>query len=777
MPDRDGVRAQLQVWDRLTVGPAQVERRRVRVPYLIEADGQRHEHLLTFRWASDVFDPAFPADHQLASLIGAQVALNYALFCRELVLHGPFDGHDRALLRDMALNTCREIFVNKLCAPNPYLIPGKLHIQAVPEPEALAGELVFPDAIETPIPAPQFGTGVAILASGGKDSLLGQGVCEEMGLEPHALFVNESGRHWFTAINAWRHLSHTRPDHTARVWTDSDRLYAFALRHLPFIRQDFDRLRNDDYPIRLWTVAPFLFAVLPMLRARKLGTLLIGDEWDSTQVADHEGIEHYCGYYDQSRFFDEAFTRYFHLKGWDIIQCSLLRPLSELLIEDILSARYPELFALQVSCHAASVVGERAVPCGRCEKCRRIVGMLVALGRDPGAIGYGPDAVQRCLGALANHGAKQAEDGQHLAALLVASGHIPADSPFAAIAQRHPGTERLRFDPLRSPGNAVPRSLRTQSWRIFLDHAKGALQQRGASWVSVDPLATDWGSRPHPFEASTAQTPAERWPEGHPTHRLGELTWPQAGRRLREVDIALLPVGAIEQHGLHLPLDIDAWDAAWQCEQVALRCSEPRPLVLPLIPFGVSYHHEDFPGTISLSPDTLSKVVYEIGMAAARNGIRKLVIVNGHGGNVPALQFAAQMINRDAHIFTMVESGETCDTEIGKLIQTESDAHAGEFETSTALATRPHLVFMEHARREVPRFSSRFLDFAGDVSVEWYVRTKRISDSGTLGDPTLATADKGRAIWEITIRNMTELVEHLKHTPLDELHRSRHRDV
>jgi creatinine amidohydrolase/Fe(II)-dependent formamide hydrolase-like protein len=242
---------------------------------------------------------------------------------------------------------------------------------------------------------------------------------------------------------------------------------------------------------------------------------------------------------------------------------------------------------------------------------------------------------------------------------------------------------------------------------------------------------------------------------------------------LSEVDVAILPVGAVEQHGKHLPLDVDIWDVVYQADEVAKRCSEPRPLVFPGIPYGVSYHHDDFAGTISVSPETLSRVIYEIGMSAARNGIRKLVILNGHGGNVPALQFAAQMINRDAHIFTCVDSGETSDSELQDVIETDNDVHAGELETSTTLAMRPELVYMDRAESHVPRFSSRYLDFGTNVSVSWFTRTSHISPSGVMGDPTKATVEKGRRAWEITIANMVELVEHLKKTSLEEIYRRR----
>ncbi len=226
--------------------------------------------------------------------------------------------------------------------------------------------------------------------------------------------------------------------------------------------------------------------------------------------------------------------------------------------------------------------------------------------------------------------------------------------------------------------------------------------------------------------------------------------------------MALLPVGAIEQHGPHLPLDTDAFDADYLARRVAAECSEPKPLVLPLIPYGVSYHHDDFPGTISVSNDALARLVYDIGMSCARNGITKLVIINGHGGNEATLQFAAQMINRDAHIFTCVDTGETSDVDLDSLCETANDVHAGEIETSTSLATRPHLVRMDLAERVVPVVLQplpRLLRPAERRVVrpdgqDLPSRRARRSDR--------ATAEKGGQMWEVMMRNLVELVEDLK---------------
>ncbi len=255
-----------------------------------------------------------------------------------------------------------------------------------------------------------------------------------------------------------------------------------------------------------------------------------------------------------------------------------------------------------------------------------------------------------------------------------------------------------------------------------------------------------------------------------PSFLWGELTWPEAQQRLKQVDTALLPVGAIEQHGPHLPLDTDAYDADVLCREVARRCSDPKPLVLPLIPYGVSYHHDDFSGTISVGPDTLSRMVHEVGKSVARHGINKLVIINGHGGNVPCLQFAAQLINRDVRIFTCVESGETSDSDVNALCETFNDVHAGEIETSTSLANRPELVQMDQAEAFVPKFSNHYLDFSSKRSVDWYARTERISPSGVLGDPTKASREKGEQMWGLMIEHLSAFIEELKAMTLDEIH-------
>jgi creatinine amidohydrolase/Fe(II)-dependent formamide hydrolase-like protein len=767
--------------DRLEVGPPRIEARSVTVPYTVVTGSSSDTLEFAYKYEEDLFDPSEPGAVNLASVMGAQVALNYGLFCREIRLRGAFDARDRRFLEEMAENTSREIYVKKILEPNLFLQGDAAKIPAERHEIYTRARIEFEGPAD-PATAdwPSDRRRHAVLSSGGKDSLLTFGLLREMGREAHPVYVNESGRHWYTALNSYRSMKTTWP-RTARVWTNSDRVFSWMLRHLPFVRQDFARVRSDEYAIRLWTVAVFLFGAMPVLRRRAIGRLLIGDEYDTSRRLRHEGIPHYDGLFDQSRWFDETLTRYFGSKGWSVSQFSVLRPFSELLIQKILALRYPDLLRDQVSCHAAHLEGERVLPCGRCEKCRRIVGMLTAVDADPTACGYTPEQIAACLESIGTRPVHQEVEGsRHLLWTLVRKGKVTM--PASARKPRpHPEVLKIRIDRERSPLDGMPVDLRAPLLKIAGEHADGAVRRVGRVWVPFDPLSHPSLSSPYPFEKASAarrdDPPAGASPGGDSARKeylLAEMTWREAQRRFKETDLALLPVGAIEQHGPHLPLDVDAWDAEYTCREVATACRAPRPIVLPLIPYGVSYHHDDFAGTISISPETLSRLVYEVGMSAARHGITKLVIVNGHGGNVPTLQFAAQSINRDARIFTCVETGDTSDSDIAKITETPNDVHAGETETSTTLATRPELVQMDKAERFVPRFSSQYLDFTSARSVEWYARTSRISRSGVLGDPTLASREKGERIWRIMIDHLVTFVETLKVMSLDEIYEKRY---
>lgn len=777
-PHADDPLAVLTVFDRLEVGPVKLEHKRLVAPYRLYWNGKTESTELIYSYEERVFEPAEPGSQNLADMIAAQAALNYGLFCGTLVFHGQYDDTDRRFLKDMAENTAREIYVKKFLAPNPFLTGEAARMPVVKKSNYLRAALSFPSMRDKTSGSwqlwPTDKNRHCILSSGGKDSLLSFGLINEINREVHPVFVNESGRHWFTALNAYRYFKQT-VSNTTRVWTNCDRLFAWMLRRMPFIRKNFADIRADIYPIRLWTVAVFIFGALPLLRKRGIGRLVIGDEYDTTARKSFQGITHYDGYYDQSIYFDHAMSRFFMRKGWSVSQFSILRPLSEFLIEKILAYRYPHLQKFQVSCHAAHQDGERIVPCGKCEKCRRIVAMLMALGKDPQDCGYREPQITECLkGFLAKGVLLEMPAVQQVGRMLAEKGLIDIPENRRQFFKEQPEILKLRFDDRNSPLNALPVDLRTALLRKLLESADGALRRSGRKWTEYEPLQDPGLQKSYPFELGAAKSEtdlARRTVHASlPGHLWGELTWPDAAQRLKEVDIALLPVGAVEQHGPHLPLDTDAFDAEYLAQRVADACSDPRPFVLPAVSYGVSYHHEGFQGTISLSNDTLARLIYDIGLSLARNGIKKLVIINGHGGNSPALNHAAQMINRDAHIFVCVDTGETSDVDIDALVETPNDVHAGEIETSTSLAVRPDLVRMDRAQQAVPKFSSRYLDFTSKRGVLWYAHTRKISKTGVMGDPTKASAAKGRKIWEIMIAHLVAMVEDLKYMTLEEIH-------
>jgi uncharacterized NAD-dependent epimerase/dehydratase family protein len=476
----------LQVIDRFEVGPVRVERDRVIVPYSVKRGGTVDSMDFIYRYEEEVLHPDDASDRNLASMLAVQVAVNYGLFCREIVLQGHFDETDRRFLRYMFENTAREIYVKKLLEHNPFLVEGFRPIAPLPLKRCLQAEL----RITGPDPGQSANWEVdprrcAVLASGGKESLLSYGLMDEVDAEVHPIFINESGRHWYTALNSYRSFKKQMP-RTARVWTNSDRIFSWMVEHLPFIRYNFLDIRADDYPVRLWTVAVFLFGALPLVRKRHIGLLLIGDEYDTTRRCRLQGIPHFDGLFDQSRYFDLSMSNYFACKGWGVEQRSILRPLSELLVQKILVERYPDLQKNQTSCHAASMLNNRAVPCGRCEKCHRVVGMLAALGADPTRCGYTEEQIASCLKALPDKNLHQESAGSSRVLHLLHQRH-----PFTGgdRIEPHPEVERLRFDSEHARLDEIPEALRRSLLKIYLQYADGALLKTDGQWQEFDPLS------------------------------------------------------------------------------------------------------------------------------------------------------------------------------------------------------------------------------------------------------------------------------------------------
>jgi len=254
-------------------------------------------------------------------------------------------------------------------------------------------------------------------------------------------------------------------------------------------------------------------------------------------------------------------------------------------------------------------------------------------------------------------------------------------------------------------------------------------------------------------------------------HRLRELTWHEVNEAARANTVVLLPIGCIEQHGPHLPLDVDNLVVEYVCEEVARR----RPgtlLVAPAIHYGFNVHNQGFPGCLNANIESLLAYVYDVAHSVAASGFSKMVLVNGHGSNASICRLAARKVVNatEAHCASVSWWDLVADhlREKRDSVFPGGIAHACEAETSLYLHIRPEGVDMNKAVADVQPRTIRhvWVDLAGSGPVDFVDDWSRLSSTGVEGDPTSATAEKGREIAELVIRRLTEFCEDFQRYPV-----------
>jgi len=206
-----------------------------------------------------------------------------------------------------------------------------------------------------------------------------------------------------------------------------------------------------------------------------------------------------------------------------------------------------------------------------------------------------------------------------------------------------------------------------------------------------------------------------------------------ADESARGAEVAVLPVGSFEQHGAHLPLATDAVIATTIAD--ALAAAYP-VLRLPPITIGCSHEHAEWAGTVSISAATLYAVVNDVAASLRRSGVPKLVLVNAHGGNY-VLSNVVQESTSPMALFPGVEGWQAAHDAAGLETSLDSDMHAGELETSLLLHAHPSLVR--------PGFTEAD-HLADDRRHLLTVGLRPYAESGVVGRPSLATAEKGRLV-------------------------------
>jgi len=215
-----------------------------------------------------------------------------------------------------------------------------------------------------------------------------------------------------------------------------------------------------------------------------------------------------------------------------------------------------------------------------------------------------------------------------------------------------------------------------------------------------------------------------------------EATLPEITAFLKTHPFALLPVGATEQHGPHLPLSTDTVLAEAFVREIAKRTGG---LILPALPFGYSWTWRNIPGTMTLSFATYVDVIFDLAASLARTGVAAVAIVSGHDANRRPIKYAIRERIVDELGLPVLNLFYPALREI----LTEADSpqweygmlHADEFETSMMLHTRPEMVQMQHAVRDYPDAPSTFDMTAASMG--------DLMKSGVFGNATVATAEKG----------------------------------
>jgi creatinine amidohydrolase len=227
------------------------------------------------------------------------------------------------------------------------------------------------------------------------------------------------------------------------------------------------------------------------------------------------------------------------------------------------------------------------------------------------------------------------------------------------------------------------------------------------------------------------------------------LTWTEIQQMPNQENVVLLqPVGAIEQHGPHLPLVVDAAIATAVLGKALEQLESEIPAyVLPTLCYGKSNEHWHFPGTITLSAQTLMATLMELGESVYRAGFRKLALVNGHGGQPQIMEMVARDLHQryeDFMVFPLfIWRVPNLPMELLSAKEAELGIHAGDAETSVLLSILPNQVRMERALTEYPHGlpQDSLLSMEGKLPFAW--TTRDLSRSGVLGDATVATKEKG----------------------------------
>ncbi|MBO4249447.1 creatininase family protein [Halomicrobium sp. IBSBa] len=227
---------------------------------------------------------------------------------------------------------------------------------------------------------------------------------------------------------------------------------------------------------------------------------------------------------------------------------------------------------------------------------------------------------------------------------------------------------------------------------------------------------------------------------------LSEATWTDAADL--DTDLAVLPVGSTEQHGPHGPLGTDVLTAEAVAEAGA-EAYDGEVVVAPAIPVGVAEEHRHFAGTLWVGEDTFRDYVGETIASLASHGWDRVVVVNGHGGNVDALREICGRVTRDGTAYAVPLTWFDA-------VDAPDMGHGGPVETSLLLATDPELVRSARLEASAADAADSWGEFEHGVNLAY--DTEAFSENGTVGDPRAASADRGAALLDAASEALADVL-------------------
>jgi creatinine amidohydrolase len=258
--------------------------------------------------------------------------------------------------------------------------------------------------------------------------------------------------------------------------------------------------------------------------------------------------------------------------------------------------------------------------------------------------------------------------------------------------------------------------------------------------------------------------------------RYEKLTWPEINEAVKAGRVVVVPIGAVEQHGPHLPLDVDMLEVT-AVAHAAARLLPRGMLVLPTQCYGYTGHVMDFPGTINIHYEHLINFMIDIGKSLAYHGFKKIIFINGHGSNAPNMDLVARRLNleTDAEViacnwWSMLAVDPDFNKTWRESIFPGGVAHACELETSVYLFINEENVKQEEIRNGYIEFHKdrsayNWVDLWGAgpaTKVSW---TASYSDTGVLGEAELASKEKGRRVVEEAARRFADLIKEFSARP------------